>query len=232
MSEKVSFDRVANPPSQGKSCWFYGCISLAVIGVIGVAVIVGGAFWLKGKVEKIALEYTSETPDKIPVVTYTDEQMKALEERIEKFEQSTTDKGSAVNLEMTGDEINALIAEHMKLSNGDSPGFVELDGDKIKAQISVPLDEVAEAMPMMGGLKGRYLNGTASVKIMVQDGYFAAFLQDLEVNGQQVPEQFMTQVRNQNIFKDAQNDPEIRKRIERFERVEIKDSKLIIIPKS
>ena len=232
MSDKVSYDRVANPPKQGKSCWFYGCISLAVIGVIGIAMMVGGAFWLKGQVEKIALEYTGESPNKLPEVTYTDEQMASLEERSTKFQQSTTNKGPAVNLELTGDEINALIAKHMALPNGDSPGYVELDGDKIKAQISVPLDQVAETIPGMGALKGRYLNGTGSVKIVVQDGYFAAFIQDLEVNGQQVPEQFMTQVRNQNIFKDAQNDPQMRKNVESFEKVEVKDGKLIVTPKS
>ena len=178
MSEKVSYDRVANPPAQGKSCWFYGCISLAVIGVIGVAVIVGGAFWLKNKVVGFALEVTSETPDKLPIVEYEEDQMKALEARIEDFNQSVTNKGPKVNLELTGDEINALIAERFSLPSGGVPGYVEMEGDKVKAQISFPLDVVAENFPGMGDLKGRYLNGTGTLRIKLEDGYFAVFLRN------------------------------------------------------
>lgn len=232
MSEKVSCDRVSNPPAQGKSCWFYGCISLAVIGVIGVAFIVGGAFWVKNKIIGVALEFTSETPVELPEVEFSDEQMTTLEERIAKFQQAATNKEPAVNLELNSDEINALIKKSANLPGGKSPIYIELKGKEAEAQISIPLDMVADKVPGMGPLKGRYLNGTGTLRLQVQDGYFAAFIQSLEVNGKPVPEEAMVQIRNQNIFKDAQNDPNMRKMIENFERVEIKDGKLIVIPKS
>lgn len=232
MSEKVSFDRVSNPPAQGKSCWFYGCISLAVIAVIGAAVIVGGAFWLKNKIVGVALEVTSEAPVELPKVEFSDEQMTALEERLTTFQASSTNKGPAVNLELTSDEINALIRKSSNLPDGKSPIYIEMKGKEVDAQISFPLDAIADNVPGMAPLKGRYLNGTGTLRLQVQDGYFSAFIQSLEVNGKPVPEDAMVQIRNQNIFKDAQNDPKMRKMIENFERVEIKDGKLIVIPKS
>lgn len=228
MSEKVSFDRVSNPPKQGRSCWIYGCVSLVIIGAIGVAMIIGFGVWAKNQIVSV----TSETSVKLPVTEYSAEQMEALEVRLAEFNQAATNQEPAVNLVLSSEEINALLKKHASLPTGEVPVYLEMEGKEVTAQISLPLDAVAEAVPLLGALKGRFLNGTGTLRVIVQDGYVAAFLQDLEVNGKQVPEQMMSQIRNQNIFKDAQNDPKMRKMIENFERVEIKDGKLIVIPKS
>ena len=47
--------------------------------------------------------------------------------------------------------------------------YLTIEGDQVKGQISVPLAELG-SVPGMSGLKGRYLNGSATLKVSLNDG--------------------------------------------------------------
>ncbi len=77
-------------------------------------------------------------------------------------------------------------------------------------------------------LKGRYLNGQADLKASLFDGELIVHLDALEVNGKKVPDEFMTELRKQNIAKDAAKDKKFAEMLRKVESLEIKDGKIIL----
>ena len=65
-------------------------------------------------------------------------------------------------------------------------------------------------MPCLGPMfKGRYLNGKADLKASLFDGELIVHLDAIEVKGKPVPPEFMTEIRKQNIAKDAAKDKDV-----------------------
>ena len=206
-----------------RGCFFYGCVIasvLAVLLIIALAVLafVGMRFF-SGLVE----EWTSPAPAELPRVQVSDEERKSVRERVDAFRKALEEGTAADPLVLTSDNLNALIEE-----NPDFRGtvFARVEGDKLKAQISIPLDKLK-----IGMLKGRYLNGEAELKASLRDGILVVTLETLEVNGKRPPEKFLAELRKQNLAKDAYDNPKNAEMIRRFESLEIKDGTIILKPR-
>ncbi len=102
-----------------------------------------------------------------------------------------------------------------------------MEGDKLKAQVSIPLDNL-EVSP----LRGRFLNGEAELKASLSDGVLIVTLDSLEVNGKQLPQRFLEELRAQNLAKDAYKNPRNAEMIRRFESIQIQDGKIILRPRA
>ena len=127
----------ARPRQRG--CFFYGCVIasvLAVLLIIALAVLAYmGMRFFSGFVE----EWTSPAPVELPKVQVSEEERKSVRERVDAFRKAL-EEGTAIDpLVLTSDDLNALIEE-----NSDLRGrlFARVEGDKLKAQISFPLDKL------------------------------------------------------------------------------------------
>jgi len=107
---------------------------------------------------------------------------------------------------LTGQEINALIADSPAWKQLKGKLYVTVAGDQIKGEVSIPMDDLGK-MPGLSRLKGRFLNGSASLKISLQDGTLFVTMQSLQVKGQSPPENIMAQLRAQNLAQNIYNDP-------------------------
>src|SRR5262249_25496794 len=101
---------------------------------------------------------------------------------------------------------------------------------KLKGQVSIPLDALAK-VPLLGMLKGRYLNGEADLKASLEDGVLIVNLDSFEVNGQSPPEPMMTELRQRNLAEELLNNPNEPAAAELFRKIEsleINDGKIIL----
>ncbi len=80
-------------------------------------------------------------------------------------------------------------------------------------------------------VKGRYLNGAASFKASLENGVLIVTAHSIEVKGKPLPEPFMSQLRNENLAKDAYRDPKNAESLRKIESIEVKDGKLTIKPR-
>ena len=178
---------------------------------------IGGYFFLKGQIA----QYTSETPEKLPEVDYSEEERKAIQDRFLSFKTSL-DEGKAVEpLVMSADELNAMISDNKDLKGR---AFVRLDDGKASADLSFPTD----ALPMG---KGRYFNGSISVKVFLENGVLIVTLDQAEVNGEAVPESYLTPMRGQNLAKDAYKDAATASAMSRLEKIIIEKDQITIVPR-
>src|SRR5262249_48590528 len=111
--------------------------------------------------------------------------------------------------------------------------YVTIEGDKVKSQVSIPLENLSAALEKVGigFLRGRYLNGEAELKASLRDGLLLVTLESFEVNGQRPPEEFLANLRQQNLAEDAYKDAKNAQQIRKLESIEIKDGKIIIKPR-
>jgi hypothetical protein len=199
-------------------CLLGGCLSVVLLIVIGIsASIYAGYRFYKSQLDT----YTSSQPVEIQSVEYTDEEVAAVKQRIEDFK-SALEKGEAPEqLVLTADEINAIISSQKELKG---KLFVKIEDGEIKGEASFPLPE---AIPLG---KGRYFNGSMSLKASLENGVLIVTVDDAEVNGKAVPEEFMNGLRKQNLAKDAYNDVKTAEFLRKFESLTIDDNKNILTP--
>lgn len=211
------------PRSGRRGCFFYGCVFagalslLAVLG-LGVTAFIGYRF-----VNRFVTEWTSTTPVELPKVQISEEQRRAVRDRVEAFRKAVSEGTGTEPLVLSGDDLNALIEENPNLKD---TVYTRIEDDRLKAQVSIPLDRFK-----LGMVRGRYLNGEAELKASLSSGFLVVTMDSLEVNGKRPPENFLEGLRKQNLAKDAYDNPKNAEMLSRFESMTIKDGKIILTPR-
>jgi hypothetical protein len=217
-------------PPKSRGCFFYGCLTAIIVAVL-LAVVVGfGAYFTMTKLAGLAVEYTEASPMQLPKVEASPSEQDALKRRVADF-QKAMDAGKPAALALTGDELNMLIAGDASKSSWKDRVRFDIQGSDLKCQLSMPLDDVAK-VPGFGDLKGRYLNGSAVVKASMETGTLFVTLQSLEVKGKPLPPAFLQALRKENLAKEAYNDKDNAKFLNRLDGLKILDGALTLIGKS
>jgi hypothetical protein len=207
-----------------RGCFFYGCVIASVLTVLLIIALALGAFVFYRFLSRTVEQYTSTTPRELPRVQITEDQRKEVVDRFKAFREGVKDGTASEPLILTGDDLNALVEDTPELKG---KVFFSVEGEKIKGQVSIPLSKIMD----IGMLRGRYLNGEAEFKASLSNGVLIVVLDSIEVNGKHLPEEAMTNLRQQNLAKDFYKDPDNAEMIRRFESIEIKDGKIIIKPR-
>jgi hypothetical protein len=219
------------PPKKKHGCFFYGCItSLVLLLVAGIVIFFSVRFALH-KFQDMVQQYTQTSPMAIEKVEMAPDDLKKLNARVDAFTTAINAHSNTVPLVLTGPDINALLAENPQIKPFKDSFFIALDGDKIKAQLSLPLDQLAD-QPMfkMFNVKGRYLNGSGTFTASINNGSLSVFVQSLDVQGKPVPESAMANFRQQNIaanFNQTANPSPF----EKFQSIVVTNSTVVITPK-
>jgi hypothetical protein len=172
------------PRRQGLGCFARGCLILLVFAIVlaiacfaGMywgfqrhSAIVHGIYWL-AKTHSIA-----EAPVAVPEFNASEKQIENIRERWQDFEQKTR-AGQPAEIELTSDDINTLI-----VTNRDIRGklFISIDGSQVHFQTSIPFGELI-------GRRGYYFNGDITVELKDAESLENPQLNQLIVNGEQVP---------------------------------------------
>ena len=208
-------------PKPRKGCFFYGFITGAVLLVMLLGALLLGLRYVK----KMVVRFTDTKPAELPALQMSQPEIAQAKERIESFEQAVREHHPAKPLTLTADELNALIA------SGGEQGFkgkvyVSLDGDQLKGELSVPLQDVGLNM-----FKGRYLNGNATFNLSFRDGRLSVTPQNIQVKGEPLPEIYLREIRKQNLAFAFTNDPGSAALLKGLEEIQVSEGKLVIAPK-
>jgi len=214
------------PRPRQRGCFFYGCVIASILTVLLLIALAVIAFFLMRFFSGVVDEWTSPTPMELSRPEIPEERRQSVRQRVDEFRKAV-DEGTATEpLVLTSDDLNALIEE-----NEDIKGRVvaKVEGDKLKAQVSLPFDRLGLGI---WKLRGRYLNGEAELKASLSNGVLMVTLDSFEVNGRRPPDNFIQELRGQNLAKDVYKNAKNAELIRRFESLEIKDGKIILKPRS
>jgi hypothetical protein len=163
----------------------------------------------------------------MPALKMSDAEIQQLRKRVDDFRSSVRAGKPTPPLELTADEINALIATDPDLTPLKGKVYVlGIEGNQLKARLSVPMEDLA--LPVF---KNRYLNGDATFNVALKNGILRLQAQQVTVKGKPVPEVYMQKIRTQNLARSLNNNPRVSVALDWIQSVELKDGKLVIVPK-
>ncbi len=193
-----------------RGCLFYGCLGGVVM---LLAILIAGLIGLH-LARKMFNQFTDSQPAAMPAVQLSQPEIELVRKRIDSFRDSVRAGRPTDPLSLSADEINALIATNLNLN------------DQVTGQLSVPLESVGLTI-----FKGRYLNGSGTFSLSFHNGILHVFAQNITVKGKPLPEVYMQSIRQRDLARDFNNDPNAAAAFERIQDIEVKDGKITIVPK-
>src|SRR5262245_16823492 len=152
----------APPRRKGLGCFARGCLTVLVFVIVLAIACFAGVYW--GLHRHSALFYGSywlaktwsiaQAPASFAESSLSVPQIQSVHERWQNIEQKTP-AGQAAEIELSADDINALIA-----TSEDIRGklFASIDGDQVRLQASLPIGEFV-------GRPGYYFNGDVIIEL-------------------------------------------------------------------
>src|SRR5881628_3281294 len=150
------------PRRQGLGCFARGCLILLVFGIVLAIACLAGMYWgfqrhsaiVHGIYWLAKTHSIAEAPVPVPEFNPSENQIQSVRERWQDFEQKTR-AGQPAEIELSGDDINSLIA-----TSDDLRGkvFASVESNQLRLQASVPI----------GGFLGRlgyYFNGDVIIVV-------------------------------------------------------------------
>lgn len=217
------------PPAKARGCFFHGCVfSVAALAILALVLAVG-AFLVYRTAARYVEMYTSAGPVELPKLNISERRRKDAVARFRAFREAVEAKRPTEKLVLDGDDLNALIQESPKLKDHV---YLEIDGDKIKARVSLPLDELFETSLT----RGRYLNGEGDIHAEIDDGELMLRIDSVSVDGKPLPSQLRDILDRPDFVlkfdKELKNHPDRRDFLRGIEEFEIDDGKVVITPRN
>lgn len=214
----------------GRGCFFYGTITLVLV-VIGV--MIGVYFGARKAIQAVVAKYTASAPAAIPQLNLSPAEEERIARDLARNAQRAAAGEGSRELALSEQELNVLLGLSPDLKAYREQIYLQPEGDKLKAQMSVPLDQF-EHWKSLGrkigstSLTNRYLNGTAFLSIGVTNGALQLSITNLVVNGENLPGEFTSRVQGQNFAQPVNNNPDLQAALQKVQEITVKDSKVIL----
>ena len=214
---------------KSRGCLLYGAITMALV-FIGV---VAGLYFGARKAILMGVDtYTSSAPVPVPQVNIPPgEQQRIARDLARKAQQASQGRGPE-QIVLSEPELNVLLAQAPDLQAYRRQIYLQAESNRLKAQISLPLDQFEHwkslSRKLGRNLGNRHLNGTAYFDVGITNGALALRLVDLVANGKSLPEEFTKRVEAQTFAAAANNNPQTQQILQRVEAIDIQDGKVIV----
>lgn len=159
------------------------------------------------------------------------------EDEFRKLQDSVTAFGNAMDAHSNGPplvlssrDINAIALSNTNFKGLKGMIYVDIEGDKIKGEVSLPLEKFFRA-PFVH-TKGRYLNGVGTFTVGVSNELPTVYVQSLMVKGKPLPAEFMIQLKGKNMAEGFENNPTNAAAMGHYESIQVKDGKLVVKAKT
>jgi hypothetical protein len=210
-------------PGKKNGCFFYGLITAVALAVIFLASAMLGYRYAK---QTIA-QFSDAKPAPLAAPQLTEPEIADLRGRIAAFGELLNSTKPAEPLALTSDEVNALIAIEPDLKSFRGKWRVNFTNDRFNAKISIPAEELE-----MEHLQGRYINASGAFTIVLKDG--ALYVNPISLvtsKDKPLPAAVMRKFQLENFAAQLNSVTNLRKAFIRLQSIEVKNGKLLIVPK-
>jgi len=160
------------PPPREKGCFAKGCLILMVFFIVLAIAFIGGTFYA---VRHLRSNYFPRTQVELPASTASEEEQQMALANWKLFERKARAHMPA-QIEMTADELNALIASNPRLRG---KAYVTIEDNTARLRVSAPLDGSR-------WLRGHFVNGECTVQSASSGNPDDAHISNVIVNGRAV----------------------------------------------
>jgi hypothetical protein len=170
--------------------------------------------------------YTETHPASLPTVQMSAAEMDALKQRIDNFQDAVRSGRPTPPLELSADEINALIQTDPNFAGVKGKLYLTIEGSRLKGLVSVSLDDLGLRI-----FRGRYLNASGTFTVALHGGNLFVTPDVLVVKGKPLPGVYMDKFRSRNLAETLNNNTRASVALNHLQEIRISDGKLILVPK-
>lgn len=224
------------PPPEGGSgkktsaCCGIGCLSLIVLTVV---LVIGGISFGKKKLGEWADTYTSDQAVELVLPRIDQAEIDVATKRYDTFK-AAMEKGAADEpLILSENGLNALLQHHPDFSALSKSAVATIESDLLSINssfdldsINIPFDFIAERV------KGKYFNGDVTVRLDSVAGRPAMYLENIGVGDKEIPQVVIDSLRSENLLKEIDSNPEMKKAFGKIKELKIENNQLIVVPAS
>ncbi len=202
--------------------WVGGCLSVLIL----LTVFAGAAYFFLDRTSTELVEsYTSSTPLDFARKGVSREKAESAVERFKDFILALEQGEDTGDFSLTAEDINALLQYEDWFHRLRGMAHVTIREDLLRAEISVPLGMFNDRF------EGRYLNGTGELAIEMKDERLHVTIDRLEVSGRNLPDEFMNEIRKNNLIEALYEEPSLENFFRFVKAVRIEDGRLVIQPR-
>lgn len=202
--------------------WLGGCLSAIIL----LAVIAAATYYfIRQASDDLVETYTSPAPLDFARAETNREAAQSAVERFRGFIHALEQGEETGSFSLSADDINALLAYEDWFHRLRGMARVNIREDQLRAEISVPLGMFNDRF------EGRYLNGTGELAVEMKDDRLEVTIDRLEVGGRNIPEEFMNEIRKNNLVEALYEEPSLERFLHLVESVKIEDGRLVIRPR-
>jgi hypothetical protein len=205
-------EAASEPAPKSRGCLFWGCLTVVVL-FLSMAGCVGVGLYMMRQ------RFTSPTPEPVPQYQAKPGEYQEVQERITSFNQNSKE-GKPARLELTADDLNALISQDPRWKAIRGNAFVRIAGDSLLLDVSMPLDRVP-------GFRGRYLNGSLGIRPQLADGRLRLYVESAKANDRPLQGPALEALRQRDLLEDTK-DPRVLDFARKAKTLEVRDGKLIL----
>jgi len=209
-------------PKKGGRCFLYGCGTLLVLFL--VLVLMGYLGYRK--LNKVLDQYLAKEPMDLPALTFTEEQKGRMQLRLKEFGDALQPGNPVQPLSISSEDLNLLVASTERFRQLGEHMRLRIEDGEIKGQVSLRFGDLGAPV-----FRDRYLNGEATFAVSLREGLLVVVADKLTVNGQPLPDEYQTAIREENLAKAANENPDFTAVVEKLDRIDVEGSTLIIVPK-
>ncbi len=202
----------AFPEKKKHGCFFYGCLTTIVLGILFAA---GIYFGLRHLISSTLENYSTTAPLTLPMVSVTDDRAKEVVSRADAFFDGLTEESGPKELKLTSEEANILINRYPELHGLRDHVYVSTKDSRLVTQLSYPLDKF--------GFPGRFFNGEGVLLVKMEGGVLEASIESLIVKGVPVPQKIIEGLSGKNLAAELYEKQESLAIIKRLKSVRITD---------
>lgn len=202
--------------------WVGGCLSTIIL----LAVIAGAAYYfILQASDELVETYTSPEPREFARVEKGRDAAQSVIEQFMDYVAAIEQGEEPGSFSLSAEDINALLEYEDLFRELHGMARVDIRDDKLQAEISVPLGLFNDRF------EGRYLNGTGEIAVEMKDDRLEVTIDRLEVAGRNLPDEFMHEIRKNNLVAALYEEPSLEEFLRLIKSVKIEDGRLVIQPK-
>jgi len=210
----------ANAPKKKRGCFFYGCITVIVL---GIATVVSIWLFFTQIVKPFFGRYATEQTVALQPSSVTPERVSDISAKVKAFGESIVAHRPTEPLVLDGADLNALLESVPDLAPFAKLVRVNPVGDRLAGEFAFPLDDF--------GFSGKFLNLNGTFKASLEDGRRVVAAESVAVNGEALPEAFMTELSSENLVQELAREPGVAQVLRELKLIEVKDGKVYVVPK-
>ncbi len=196
--------------------WLLGAACVLVVTLVVSAIL----YW-----NHLVRTYTSTQARPLPTIEGAAEKYPVLKERWDAYAlQFLHPEREIPEFELTAEELNVFALHFGPFGKN---AFVELRDKDFRIQFCAPLDTTGK-----DSLRGRYLNGIATITPHLANGQLDLRISKLEANGRPAPGWILRQTQKWNLAERLNHRPEFDLAVRALDRLEVDPDKVVLHPRT